>query len=113
MKLTPKQRAKIYLKAIDFFSKQEKHLVNTPHNIRHFRFLPKKLKVFNNVNVWGFCDFCDAINKNCDEFVEYRHFEPEEVSYFPNSNLFYWFDNQSDRIMALLFSYQMALRAKK
>ena len=98
-KLTPKERAKIYLEAAKYFSKIDG---------KDWR---------NNFRSDGFCDFIkNRYRLLCYNFLEYMLFKPSNKEIF-----MYWFDvrdrnykyEQSDRIIALLFAYQMALDAKE
>jgi len=99
-KLKPKERAKIYLEAAEFFQKQ------LNKNRSSWWELPKNLRQ----GIGGFCDFLKIKKKNIEieQFTEYLQFNPKNISH-------YWFDynNQSERITALLFSYKMALDAKE
>ena len=87
-KLTPKQRAKIYLKAANFFIKKK--------DIGY--------------GCAGFCDFLNRLDKiyDCEKFAEYQLFKPRRFD-------LYWFlhteEGKWQRVNALLLSYQMALDA--
>lgn len=97
-KLTPKQRAKIYLEAAEYFSE-----ISGKND-------------WNLNNYYGFCDYLQWYKKtylSSIDFPEYFLFKPK-VKSMRN----YWFEThknnkiiQEDRITALLFAYQMALDA--
>ena len=105
-KLTAKDRAKIYFAAIEFFEKQEKYLFENEGDF--YNSLPMELKKHNEVmGIWGFCDFVESLSLYCYKFKEFQLFTPNDKNEFQ-----YWFDNQSERIIALLLAYYMALDAK-
>jgi hypothetical protein len=89
-KLTPKERAEIYLQAAEYFEK----------------------KTNTGMDVTGFCDFIGVYHGYFSgrQFIEYELFRPR----IPN---LYWFphtkEGKNQRLNALLFSYYMALDAKE
>ena len=89
-KLTPKERAEIYLEAAEYFEK----------------------KTNTGMDVTGFCDFIGVYHGyfSVRQFIEYELFRPR----IPN---LYWFphtkEGKNQRLNALLLSYQMALDAKE
>ena len=99
-KLTPKQRAKIYLEAAEYFTNLNR-------------------KPFDKIPVgYGFCAFLKKQFSKYDinSFPEYKNFKSKSRKlpwgfYFPIQNKDE--SEQSERITALLFSYQMALDAKE
>jgi hypothetical protein len=89
-KLTPKERAEIYLEAAEYFEK----------------------KTNTGMDVTGFCDFIGVYHGyfSVRQFIEYELFRPR----IPN---LYWFphtkEGKNQRLNALLLSYYMALDAKE
>jgi hypothetical protein len=104
--LTPKQRAKIYLKAAKCFQKQLNWFNENSYMHQTYANLPTNLKKYEGRGcIWGFCDFIEAYTKNTYSICDF-----EEYNLFKKTSL-YWFNRQDDRVNALLLSYQMALDA--
>ena len=66
----------------------------------------------NLLDIFTYCtnsnvDFNNSSNLYCYKFKEFQLFTPNDKNEFQ-----YWFDNQSERIIALLLAYYMALDAK-
>lgn len=96
MKLTPKQRAKIYREAAEFFSTADWH--DTP----------------------GFCWYLLYIKLKEDPKISYKVNDYPEILLFDDGGLLYWLDelniatgelipNHNQRVMCLLLAEQMAL----
>lgn len=89
-KLTPKERAEIYLDAFKYFGKKR--------DIGY--------------GCAGFCDFILIHHSflNSKQFKEYNLFKPRKfhLYWFPHTK-----EGKNHRLNALLFSYYMALEAKK
>ena len=89
-KLTPKERAKIYLEAAEYFEKK----TNTGYGCA------------------GFCDFISIYHGyfNARQFIEYELFRPRAPR-------LYWFpytkEGKNQRLNALLLYYHMDLDAKE
>jgi len=82
-KLTKKQRKEFYLQAAEYFSKELEG--------------DKRLKILGRVA--GFCDYCKYYLKYCEQFPEFLLFD--------YGSDFYWFENDKDRVIALLFCSAM------
>lgn len=84
-KLTKKQRKEFYLQAAEYFSKELKG--------------NKRLKISGFGRVAGFCDYCQYYRKDCKQFPEFLLFDCGLA--------FYWFENDKERVTALLLCAAM------
>lgn len=92
MKLTPKQRAKIYREAAEYFA-----VIQEPYEIGH----------------WGFCGYATSRGFDPDEFIEVEMFALNATGgiwylceYNEYGNIIY---SHNLRVTALLLSEQIAL----